>query len=53
MVLMPGEIRLRHVSTPSDLLGILQTMNINIDPTTLQATEVRTAQALVHMCAVC
>ncbi len=40
MVLMPGEIRLRHVSTPTDLLGVLQGMNIHIDPTTLQATEV-------------
>lgn len=41
MVLIPGEIRLRHVSTPADLLGILKSMNIDIDPTTLQATEVR------------
>jgi hypothetical protein len=40
MVLMPGELRLRHVSTPADVLGILCSLDINIEPTTLQATEV-------------
>jgi hypothetical protein len=35
MVLMPGEVRLRHVSTPADILGI------DIEPAMLQATEVR------------
>lgn len=40
MVLMPGELRLRHVSTPADVLGILRSLDINIEPTTLQATEV-------------
>jgi hypothetical protein len=43
MVLMPGELRLRHVSTPADVLGILCSLDINIEPTTLQATELRLA----------
>lgn len=50
MVLMPGELRLRHVSTPSDLLGILQSMNINIDPVTLQAIEVWISKAPALFC---
>lgn len=41
MVLMPGEGRLRHVSTPADILGILRSLNIDIEPAMLQATEVR------------
>jgi hypothetical protein len=41
MVLMPGEVRLRHVSTPADILGILKSLNIDIEPAMLQATEVR------------
>jgi hypothetical protein len=53
MVLMPGELRLRHVSTPSDLLGILQSMNINIDPVTLQATEVWISKFKQGPCPVC
>jgi hypothetical protein len=44
MVLMPGELRLRHVNTPADVLGILRSLDINIEPTTLQATEVREQQ---------
>lgn len=40
MVLMPGEVRLRHVSTPADMLGVLRSLNINIEPAVLQATEV-------------
>jgi hypothetical protein len=40
MVLMPGEVRLRHVSTPADMLGVLKSLSIEIEPATLQATEV-------------
>lgn len=40
MVLMPGEVRLRHVSTPADMLGVLKSLSIDIEPATLQATEV-------------
>jgi tetratricopeptide (TPR) repeat protein len=43
MVLMPGEVRLRHVSTPADILGILKSLNIDIEPAMLQATELRLA----------
>lgn len=41
MVLMPGEVRLRHVSTPADMLGVLKSLSIEIEPATLQATELR------------
>lgn len=44
MVLMPGEVRLRHVSTPADMMGILQGMNVDIAPNVLQATEVGVAR---------
>lgn len=48
IIMMPEEMRMRHVCTPADVLGVLQSINVDIAPSVLQATEVCHLEACIH-----